>query len=139
MSAGRSSNPPEFRYGTGGAKLQDDPTVTHTGKDVPGFLNRYAAAGVEEDKAEVFAHLMVEPKAMADRAKTDKYMRAKVERMKELLATFAPKVDKKFWDAVAKAERKEVVKRRKAWSQVRLAVQAGLSPVRKVSHREDYR
>lgn len=98
-------NPPEFKYGAGGAKLQDDPTVTTSGKDVPGFLNRYAASGVEEDKAEVFAHLMVEPKAMADRAKVDKYMRAKVERMKELLAAFAPKVDAKFWDAVEKARK----------------------------------
>ena len=99
-------NPPDFKYGPGGAKLQDDPSVTTTGQDVPGFLNRYAAAGVEEDKAEVFAHLIVEPKMMADRAKKDKYMRAKVERMKELLADFAPKVDKSFWEAVEKAERK---------------------------------
>ena len=85
--------------------MQDDPSVTTTGQDVPGFLNRYAAAGVEEDKAEVFAHLIVEPKMMADRAKKDKYMRAKVERMKELLADFAPKVDKSFWEAVEKTDR----------------------------------
>jgi hypothetical protein len=97
-------NPPGFRYGSGGAKLQDDPTVTNP-KDDPGFLNRYAAAGVEEDKAEVFAHLMVEPKLMAERAKKDKYMRAKVERMKELLAAFSPKTDETFWEAVEKAER----------------------------------
>jgi C-5 cytosine-specific DNA methylase len=37
--------------------LQVDSTVTTTGKDEPGFLNRYAAVGVEEDKAEVFAHM----------------------------------------------------------------------------------
>jgi hypothetical protein len=99
-------NPPDFKYGPGGAKLQDDPSVTTTGQDAPGFLNRYAAAGVEEDKAEVFAHLIVEPKMMADRAKKDKYMRAKVERMKELLADFTPKMDKSFWERVEKAERK---------------------------------
>ena len=84
-------NPPGFKYGPGGINLQNDPTVTETGKDVPGFLNRYAAGGVEEDKAEVFAHLMVEPKEMKDRADKDKYMRAKVERMKELLRDFTPK------------------------------------------------
>jgi hypothetical protein len=100
-------NPPDFKYGPGGAKLQDDPSVTTTGGDVPGFLNRYAAAGVEEDKAEIFAHLMVEPKPMADRAKKDKYVRAKVERMKELLAEFTPKMDSAFWAAVEKAERPE--------------------------------
>lgn len=98
-------NPPDFKYGPGGAKLQDDPTVTAICNDLPGFFNRYAASGVEEDKAEVFAHLIVEPKWMADRAKKDKYMRAKVERMKELLADFAPKVDDAFWKAVEKAER----------------------------------
>lgn len=97
-------NPAGFRYGSGGARLQDDPTVT-VPKDEPGFLNRYAAAGVEEDKAEVFAHLMVEPKMMTDRAAKDKYMRAKVERMKELLAAFTPKADEAFWEAVEKAER----------------------------------
>jgi hypothetical protein len=100
-------NPPNFKYGPGGAKLQDDPTVTTTGQDEPGFLNRYAAAGVEEDKAEVFAHLMVEPKVMAERAKKDKYMRAKVERMRELLAEFTPKADDAFWKAVEKVERPE--------------------------------
>src|SRR5262245_45505452 len=96
-------NPPGFKYGPGGVNLQNDPTVTETGKDSPGFLNRYAASGVEEDKAEVFAHLMVEPKEMKDRAAKDKYMRAKVERMKELLADFAPKMDEKFWRAVSEA------------------------------------
>jgi hypothetical protein len=100
-------NPPNFKYGPGGAKLQDDPSVTTTGRDEPGFLNRYAAAGVEEDKAEVFAHLMVEPKLMAERAKKDKYMRAKVERMRELLAEFTPKADDVFWKAVEKVERPE--------------------------------
>jgi hypothetical protein len=98
-------NPPEFKYGPGGAKLQDDPTVTITGKDAPGFLNRYAAAGVEEDKAEVFAHMIVEPKQVAERAKKDKYMRAKVERMKELLAAFSPKVDDAFWETIERVER----------------------------------
>ena len=98
-------NPPGFKYGPGGAKLQDDPTVTVTGRDEPGFLNRYATAGVEEDKAEVFAHMMVEPAALATRIKTDKYMRAKVERMRELLAEFCPKADDAFWTAVEKAER----------------------------------
>lgn len=96
-------NPPDFKYGKGGAALQNDPTVTTTGRDAPGFLNRYAASGVEEDKAEVFAHMMVEPKAMADRAKMDKYMRAKMERMKELLADFTPKADGAFWTRVEKA------------------------------------
>jgi len=100
-------NPPGFKYGPGGAKLQDDPTVTTTGKNEPGFLNRYAAAGVEEDKAEVFAHMMVEPKLIAARVEKDKYIRVKVERMTELVAAFSPKADEKFWKAVENVERPE--------------------------------
>lgn len=98
-------NRPGFRYGPGGAKLQDDPTVTTTGRDVPGFLNRYAAAGVEEDKAEVFAHLMVEPRAVAARAAADRYVRLKAERMRELLAGFSRTGGDEFWAAVEKADR----------------------------------
>jgi hypothetical protein len=98
-------NPPGFKYGPGGAKLQDDPTVTITGRDEPGFLNRYAAAGVEEDKAELFAHMIVEPKAVATRAEKDKYVRAKVERMRELLSAFSAKMDDDFWAAVERAKR----------------------------------
>jgi hypothetical protein len=105
-------NPPGFKYGRGGAQLQDDPTVTTTGRDEPGFLNRYAASGVEEDKAEVFAHMIVEPKLMAERAKQDRYMRAKVERMRELLAEFAPNADEQFWKRVEKSERPDAALKR---------------------------
>ncbi len=100
-------NPPGFKYGPGGAKLQDDPTVTTTGKDDPGFLNRYAAAGVEEDKAELFAHMMVEPKVVAARVEKDKYIRMKVERMQELLTAFSPKMDRHFWATIEKVHRPE--------------------------------
>lgn len=98
-------NPLGFKYGPGGAKLQNDPTVTTTGRDAPGFLNRYATSGVEEDKAEVFAHMIVEPKRIAERTNKDKYVQAKVERMKELLAEFSPCVDKNFWESIDKTQR----------------------------------
>ena len=98
-------NPPNFKYGPGGAKLQNDPTVTTTGQDEPGFLNRYATAGVEEDKAEVFAHMMVEPNLVAERSRKDKYVYAKLERMTELLAEFTPKMDKTFWETIAQVKR----------------------------------
>jgi hypothetical protein len=98
-------NPPGFKYGPGGVMLQNDPKVTDSSPDAPGFLNRYAAGGIEEDKAEVFAHLVVEPRMMADRAAKDKYLRAKAERMKELLAQFSPKVNAEFWKRVEAAGR----------------------------------
>jgi hypothetical protein len=48
---------------------------------------------------------MVEPKRMAERAGKDKYLRAKVDRLKELLADFCPKMDQTFWNAVESAQR----------------------------------
>ncbi len=100
-------NAPGFKYGPGGAKLQDDSAATTAGKDEPGFVNRYATSGVEEDKAELFAYLVVEPKAVAERTAKDKYVRAKVERMKELLAAFSAEANDDFWAAVGKTERPE--------------------------------
>lgn len=99
-------NPPGFKYGPGGVRLQDDPTVTVTGKEAPGFLNRYGMSGVEEDKAELFAHMMVEPEVVADRARRDAYVRAKVERMRELLEQFSPRMDAAFWKTVERKEPK---------------------------------
>ncbi len=89
-------NPPGFRYGSGGRNAQDDPTVSLP-LETPGFLNRYAMTGVEEDKAELFAHLMVEPGVVARRARGDSVLRAKVRRLKALLAAFCPAVDRGFW------------------------------------------
>jgi hypothetical protein len=48
---------------------------------------------------------MVEPKLVAERAEKDKVLKAKVERMEELLAAFCPEVNRKFWDSVRKLDR----------------------------------
>ena len=56
--------------------------------------------------------MIVEPKLMAERAKQDRYMRAKVERMRELLADFAPRADEQFWKCVEKAERPDAALKR---------------------------
>ena len=74
-------------------------------KDQPGFLNRYATTGVEEDKAEVFAHLIVNRQMLDERVKTDTILADKLRRMKDLLQTFCPQVDERFWDSAGKRER----------------------------------
>lgn len=97
--------PPPFKYGRGGKFAQDiSETATLTTK-YPGFLNHYSTTGVEEDKAEVFANLIVDAEYVADRVKTDAVLRAKVERMKELLAEFCPDVDTTFWGEVDRRNR----------------------------------
>jgi hypothetical protein len=83
-------NPPDFRYQSGGVNLQNDARASVYSADRPGFLNRYCMQGVEEDKAEVFAYLMVEPRLMHWRAENDKIVAAKVVEMKRLLQSFCP-------------------------------------------------
>jgi hypothetical protein len=100
-------NPADFKYGTGGKNAQGvSDTSTLTDK-YPGFLNHYSTTGVEEDKAEVFANLVVDAAYVAERAKKDRVLTAKVERMKELMTKFCPDVKEAFWEKAAKLKREE--------------------------------
>jgi Putative zinc-binding metallo-peptidase len=92
-------NPRGFKYGSGGKNAQEDLAVS-LGTDTPGFLNKYSMTAVEEDKAELFAHLMVEPTTVYNRATKDIVLRAKVARLKELMAAFCPEMDKTYWDDI---------------------------------------
>jgi hypothetical protein len=73
----------------------------------PGFLNHYSTTGVEEDKAEVFANLIFDAAYVAERAKKDKVLATKIERMKELLTKFCPEMNQKFWTKVEKINRED--------------------------------
>lgn len=98
-------NPPGFKYGTGGRNAQNDATVSLLNKDLPGFLNRYATTGVEEDKAEVFAHLIVNRQVFEERARLDPILADKSRRMQEILQAFCTQVDERFWDSARKRQR----------------------------------
>jgi len=91
-------NPPGFHYGAGGAAVQNDSTVSLLTDTLPGFLTKYSASGVEEDKAELFAHVLVEPETVAKRAEKDPVLAAKVARLKELLQSYVPSLTAAFWD-----------------------------------------
>lgn len=95
-------NPDGFAYGRGGAAVQGDSTVSLLDDSVPGFLNKYSRAGVEEDKAELFANLVVNPSEVEKRLDSDRVLERKVERLKALLKTFSPTMDRTFWDAAAR-------------------------------------
>jgi hypothetical protein len=90
-------NPPSFSYGSGGINAQGDPEAGLLTDQYPGFLNRYSMAGVEEDKAEVFAHMIVSHVAVASQAKEDPIVCAKTMRMTKLLHDFCPQMDESFW------------------------------------------
>ena len=94
-----SLNPATFKYG-GGGKAERSPTGSILTSKYPGFLNTYSMSAVEEDKAEVFANLIVDPAHVEDRAKADRVLNSKVKRMKELLAKFCPEIDGSFWENI---------------------------------------
>lgn len=91
-------NPEGFQYGAGGAAVQNDSSVSLPSDSIPGFLNKYGATGVEEDKAELFAALFAEPERVAKRVEQDSFLAAKLARLKELLQAFVPTMDKTFWE-----------------------------------------
>lgn len=99
-------NAESFRYGNGGAELRDDDAGVLTDK-FPGFLTRYARSGVEEDKAETFSWLVVEPETVLKRAKKDKVLGKKVEALKKLLVEAAKDVDEGWWKGIREVRKKE--------------------------------
>jgi hypothetical protein len=98
-------NPADFKYGNGGTNAQNRADTAVLTDKYPGFLNHYSTTGVEEDKAEVFANLIVDGPYVAGRIETDRVLKSKVERLKEELVAFCPEVNEKFWDRVAKMKR----------------------------------
>jgi hypothetical protein len=98
-------NPPGFKYGTGGLAAQGDANTSVLTDKRPGFLNLYSMTGVEEDKAEVFANLIVDFAYVERRARKENVLRAKAERMRELLAAFCPDVNDAFWKTVRYTKR----------------------------------
>jgi hypothetical protein len=96
----KSLNPAGFKYGTGGRNAQEMSQTSVLTAEFPGFLNHYSTTAVEEDKAEVFANLIVDLECVEDTARGDPVLRAKVAQVKELLARFSPEMNDNFWEAV---------------------------------------
>ena len=93
-------NPADFKYGGGGRTVQDLATTSVLTDKYPGFLNHYSTTGVEEDKAEVYANLIVNPIYVENRTKADRVLKAKVELMRKLLARFCTEMNEGFWEKV---------------------------------------
>jgi putative zinc-binding metallo-peptidase len=87
-----------FKYGSGGQNAQDNSSSSVLTDQYPGFLNYYSTTGVEEDKAEVFAILIVEPAYIEERIKKDAVLQAKVTLMKKQLNKFCPELNNAFWE-----------------------------------------
>lgn len=89
-------NAPTVKYGKGGWYAQKGNTGALR-TDLPGFLSEYSISAVEEDKAEIFSHLIVSPKFVADRIKADKVLAAKVKMLKKNLVAFEPALDENWF------------------------------------------
>ncbi len=98
-------NHDDFRYGTGGKNAQDFSDTSLLTDKYPGFLNHYSTTGVEEDKAELFANLIVEPEYVAQQAAKDAVVQAKIECLKDELRSFCDDVDEDFWKKAVQLQR----------------------------------
>ncbi len=94
-------NPEGFKYGSGGRNARGN-DQWQLDDSLAGFLNKYSTSGVEEDKAEVYANLLVRPSVVYARVAKDRILARKVERMKHLLKKFCPDMNDAFWKSLEK-------------------------------------
>lgn len=73
----------------------------------PGFIDRYSTSGVEEDKAQLFAYLMVSGTKLDDLAKRDAVIAAKRKYLMKMINDFCPEADDKFWEKMKKVPRQQ--------------------------------
>jgi hypothetical protein len=98
-----SFNPRGFKYG--------QPIINATGESRfggltgPGFLSAHSFTDAAEDKAEVFAHLIVNGSYVLKRAESDPWLRAKVIATKHALGALCSEIDEKFWEAAGRVQR----------------------------------
>ena len=93
----RSLNPEGFIYGKGGVYSQNDPQAGVNNGALVGFLNVYSQSAVEEDKAEIFANMMMDRVGIEERAESDRYIANKIRAMEALLLEFCPDINRAFW------------------------------------------
>ena len=93
-------NPPEFHYGTGGEKMRNLGAGELTDK-LPGVLTPYAMSGIEEDKAELFGHLLVDRDYVSARIKADAVIAAKAALLKARMLKWDAGFCDEFWTSKA--------------------------------------
>ena len=95
-------NPPDFEYGvySRGGVHETRAGSGSLNTDYPGFLNLYSTGNLPDDKAEVFAYLMVIHSWIGERSRQDAYLERKVAVIKARLAALDPNFDHKFWNRI---------------------------------------
>jgi hypothetical protein len=98
-------NGKDFQYGDGGRNAQSRSSTSHFTDAFPGFLNHYSTTGVEEDKAEIFANLIVDTAHVAKCAESDSVLKSKIAQLRALLLGFCPDMNDAFWQRAKEVKR----------------------------------
>ncbi|MFO0724709.1 MAG: hypothetical protein U1E65_13085 [Myxococcota bacterium] len=77
-------------YGSGGINMQDEGGLGTLREGLPGFITPYAQASLEEDKAEVFCHLVTEGSGVRAMAAKDPQIAAKIGVLQRILKELDP-------------------------------------------------
>ena len=95
-------NPPDFEYGvySRGGVHETRAGSGSLSVDYPGFLNLYSTGNLPDDKAEVYAYLMVIHSWLAERSRQDQYLRRKVAVIKARLAALDTNFGDDFWNRI---------------------------------------
>lgn len=93
-------NASDFRYGNGGRYMRNG-NAGALRTDIPGFLSAYGTSAVEEDKAELFGHLVIDTTFVKDQALKDVVLMNKIGLLKKRLATFDSNMGDGFWGKVS--------------------------------------
>jgi hypothetical protein len=80
-----------FVYGSGG-RFERDPAASALSDALPGFVSRYAASALEEDKAEVFSFWMTMRRDMEQIALRDPIVQGKVNAVRAQLVALVPEM-----------------------------------------------
>jgi hypothetical protein len=97
-------NSPDFAYGSRLLVGGDSESFTVTG-DVEGFVNLYATRSSREDRAELFAALVMRSADVQRVCGKDARMRAKTLLLKEHLAYLCPEMSEDFWSTIGRVKR----------------------------------
>ena len=114
----QATNAKSFKYGS----RQKEASAGR----VPGFLSDYATKSLEEDRAEIFAALMVSVRAVEQLATEDPIIQSKIELMKSTLHRAGPEMDAAFWAKVKRRDERLVnplvVALMRGWRRVEVGV-----------------
>ena len=101
----KDTNPPGFRYGEENQRLRGGNIFNALAPAIPGFATEYATTAPEEDRAEIFASMMM-PRShvlLLKWAERDQYLAKKMSLLKDFLTDYDSRCNQAFWDKILSA------------------------------------